>query len=59
VIENGLIVVDPTEKELKIATNLFCMGYMIHSKSIPYVFSKGKTTNELLEKVKMSIKNLS
>jgi len=48
---NETTVIDPTVKEMEQAQNLLCIVYMANSKKIPYIISKGKVTNEQLEKV--------
>jgi len=47
---NETTVIDPTVKEIEGAQNLLCIVYMANSKKIPYIISKGKVTNEQLEK---------
>jgi len=50
-MDENTIVIDPTSKEVNAAQNILCIGYMLNSKKIPYMISRGKTMNELLEKV--------
>ena len=48
---DGTTIIDPSLKEIAMAQNVLCIVYMANSKRIPYIFSKGKVSNEQLEKV--------